>query len=146
LDGGVPPGHAANHQAPVERGEGIARRSACFVNAAQGAHGQGGVQGCRQPFSGNIAEVKTDGPVHELEIIQKITAYGGNRLKSMGDGHRAGAQRFRRQHDRLDGACFFEFFFSQLFNGMQFEQWRNRSHSPVRRGSITPGRGKQRQS
>jgi hypothetical protein len=49
----------------------------------------------------------------------------------VGDGYEFRAQRFRRQHDRLDGASFFELLSSELSNAMQLEQWHSPVHSLV---------------
>src|SRR5467141_2464479 len=55
--------------------------------------------------------------VRQFEVIQEIAAHGGEGLELVRDHHRAGAQRFRGQHHALDRASFFEFFFSQFFEG-----------------------------
>src|SRR2546430_2223485 len=84
--------------------------------------------------------LKPDAPVGQLEIIRKIAAHRGHRLKFVRDHHRAGAQRFRWQYHAMDRASFFELLFPQFFEGMQFERRRSHVHSSVRRGSVTPER------
>ena len=76
----------------------------------------------RQPFAGNIAKVKTDRSVQQLEIVQKIAADRRNGLKFVRDHHRTGAQRFRGHHHALDCASLFEFLFPQFFDRLQFER------------------------
>jgi hypothetical protein len=53
--------------------------------------------------------------------------------------HFACAQRFRRKHNALDRASFFQFFFSQFLNGVQLQRQRGRGHSPVQKRVVYTG-------
>ena len=79
----------------------------------------------------------TNSSVRQLEIIQEIAMHCGDGLEFMRDHHGACAQGFRGQHHALDRASFLEFFFSQLFEGMQFKRRRRRIYSSVRRERYT---------
>ena len=66
-----------------------------FVNASKRSYCQSRIHGRRQALTGHVADIHADHAVGEREIIQVIAAHEGGRLKFVGDGNSAEAQRLR---------------------------------------------------
>jgi hypothetical protein len=72
LDSGVAAGDAPEEQAFVQGGEHAARMLAGFVDTAEGANGERGVESGGEAFAGDIADVQTDGAITEGEIVEIV--------------------------------------------------------------------------
>jgi hypothetical protein len=103
------------------------------MHASQSPHGQGRVERGWQSFAGYVTQVKAEGSIHQLEIVQEIAAHGSDGLEFVGNRHRSGVKRFWGEHFRLDGTSLFEFLGPQFFNGMQVERWHECIHLSARR-------------
>lgn len=108
LNGAVASGDAAEEEPLVENREDAGRSLAGLVDAAEGAHGESGIEGSWEAFAGDVAKVEANGAVGKEEIIQVIAAYHSRRLEFVRNGDVKGAQRLAGQHDALDGTGFLE--------------------------------------
>jgi hypothetical protein len=138
LDSGVAAGNAPKQQALIQRGKHTTRGLAGFVYAAKGTNGEGRVERGREAFAGHISDVEANRAIAQREIIQVVPSDFGHRLKFMRNGDAPCAKRTRGKHDVLDDASLFEFLFTKLFDGTQFEREQGGIHEPVRRGENGP--------
>src|SRR5580704_4229036 len=141
LQGGMPRRQAADHQPPVHCAKDLIRGDSCFVHATESSDCQSSKECRGQTFSRDIAEIQADRAVGEFEVVQKIAAYRRNRLKLVGNGHTARAQRFRRQHHALERARLFQFLITQFFECLQLGSRSKRVHSLIQGRGTTPRRG-----
>lgn len=109
LNRGVPPRDAPEVKSFIEERKHIARALARFVDSAESANSQGGVESGGEALAGNVAEVQTDGTVRESEIVEVVSTDFRNRLKFMRDDDAVLMQGLGGEHGALDDAGFLKF-------------------------------------
>ena len=116
----MPRRQPADHQPPVHGGKDLIRRTVpvlCTPRSVPTARAPKSAAG--SPLPETSPGIETDATVGEFEVVQKVAAHSRNRLKLMGNRHRAGTQRFCWQHHALECAGLFQFVVTQFFECMR---------------------------